>query len=46
MSFYVTLPSNGADLKSEYGMATNTQTNYFINLKQPLDLSITDYEVA
>lgn len=46
MSFYVTLPSNGADLKSEYGIATNTQTNYFVNLKQTLDLSITEYEVA
>lgn len=46
MSFYVTLPSNGADLTSEYGKSINTQTDFFINLNKTLDLSIADYEVA
>ena len=44
MSFYVTLPSNGAELKSKSDKKNNTQTDFFINLNRPLDLK--NYEVA
>ena len=46
MSYFVTLPSNGADLTSEYGINNNTQTDFEIDLKKPLDLSYRDYEVG
>lgn len=46
MSFYVTLPSHGADTESEYGKATNSQCDFTINLKKPIDLPINKYEVA
>ena len=46
MSYYVTLPSNGADLKSDYGKANNTLTDFEIELKQPLDFPLGNYEVA
>ena len=46
MSYFVTLPSNGADLTSEYGINNNTQTDFEIDLKKPLDLSYKDYEVG
>ena len=44
MSFYVTLPSNGAELQSESGRKNNTQTDFFINLNRPIDLK--NHEVA
>ena len=46
MSYYITLPSNGADLNSEYGKYNNTQTDFEIDLKKPLDFSYKDYEVG
>ena len=46
MSYFVTLPSNGADLTSEYGKINNTQTDFEIDLKKPLDVSYKDYEVG
>ena len=46
MSYYVTLPSNGADLTSEYGMKNNTQSDFEIELKKPLDFSYKNYEVG
>ena len=46
MSYYVTLPSNGADLKSEYGILNNTQTDYEIELKNPLNFTYKNYEVG
>ena len=46
MSYYVTLPSNGADSSSEYGLNNNTQTDFEINLKVPLDFSYKNYEVG
>ena len=46
MSYYITLPSNGADQTSEYGKINNTQTDSEIDLKKPLDLSYKDYEVG
>lgn len=39
MSYYVTLPSNGADLTSDYGKQHNTQTDFEIDLKVPLNLN-------
>jgi hypothetical protein len=32
MSYYVTLPSNGADLKSEHGLLNNSQSDFEIEL--------------
>ena len=46
MSYYITLPSNGADLTSEYGKINNTQTDFEIDLKKPLDLSYKDSEIG
>lgn len=46
MSFYVTLPSHGADTTSEYGKATNKQNDFTINLKKSINLPIDRYEVA
>ena len=46
MSYYVTLPSNGADLTSEYGKFNNTLTDFEIELKEPLDFPLGNYEVA
>ena len=46
MSYYVTLPSNGADLTSEYGKVNNTLTDFEIELKEPLDFPLGNYEVA
>jgi hypothetical protein len=46
MSYYVTLPSNGADLKSEHGILNNSQSDFEIELKVPLDFSYKEYEVA
>ena len=46
MSYYVTLPSNGADLKSEHGLLNNSQSDFEIELKVPLDFSYKEYEVA
>ena len=46
MSYYVTLPSNGADLTSEYGLKNNTQSDFEIDLKKPLDFSYKNYEVG
>ena len=45
MSFFVTLPSNGSDLLSSYGLENNTQTDFYTDLKEPLDLN-EDFEVA
>lgn len=44
MNFYVTLPSNGAELKTESDKITNTQSDFFINFNRTMDLK--DYEVA
>ncbi len=46
MSYYVTLPSNGADLKSDYGLIHNTQTDFETDLKYPLDFNHSEYEVG
>ena len=46
MSFYVTLPSNGADLKTEEDLKKNTKTDFVINFDHPLELRYYDYEVA
>ena len=46
MSFYVTLPSNGADLKSEYGKKTNTMSDFNIYLKEKLEFNENNYEVG
>ena len=46
MSHYVTLPSNGADLTSEYGLEHNTQTDFETDLKYPLNFNYKYYEVG
>lgn len=46
MSFYVTLPSHGADLLSEYGKKSNKQNDFTINLKKTIKLPLNSYEVA
>ncbi len=46
MSYYVTLPSNGADLKCEHRKLNYTQSDFVIDLKVPLDFSHREYEVA
>lgn len=46
MSFYVTLPSNGADIVSEYGKMYNTQTDFQIYLNEPINLKNKNYEVG
>lgn len=46
MSFYVTLPSHGADVLSEYGKANNKQNDFTINLKDSINLPFEKYEVA
>ena len=46
MSYYVTLPSNGADTKSEYGKQYNKMNDFEIELKTPLDFSYQNYEVG
>ena len=45
MSFYVILPSNGADLTTEEGKRDNTQTQFTIKLNQTLEFN-KPYEVA
>jgi hypothetical protein len=46
MNFYVTLPSNGSDLTSEYGKLNNTKSDFESELKIPLDLEYKKYEVG
>ena len=46
MSYYVTLPSNGADTKSEYGKQNNKMNDFEIELKAPFDFSYQNYEVG
>ena len=46
MNYYITLPSNGADLQSEYGKKNNTQTDFITNLGKSIDISNHEYEVA
>ena len=46
MNYYITLPSSGADLQSEYGKKNNTQTDFFTNLGKSIDISNQEYEVA
>ena len=46
MSHYVTLPSNGADLSSDYGLEYNTQTDFETDLKIPLNFSNQSFEVG
>ena len=46
MSYYVTLPSNGADLESDYGKENNTLTDFEIELKEPLEFPLGNYEVG
>lgn len=43
--FFVTLPSNGSDLTSAFGLENNTQTDFYTDLKESLDFS-NNYEVA
>lgn len=38
MSYYVTLPSNGADITSDHEKEHNTQTVFETDLKVPLEL--------
>ena len=45
MNFYVTLPSNGADLSTEEARINNTQTDFTINLNKPLEFNV-PFEVA
>lgn len=45
MNFYVTLPSNGADLLTEDDRKNNTQTDFTIKLNRPLEFNV-PYEVA
>lgn len=46
MSYYVTLPSTGSDLTSEYGKKNNTQSDFEIDLKNPLVLPYRRYEMG
>ena len=46
MSYYVTLPSNGADTKSDYGKQINKLNDFEIELKSSLDFSYQNYEVG
>ncbi len=46
MSFYVTLPSHSADIASEWGQATNSQSSFSINLKKSLNFPLDKYEVG
>ena len=46
MSFYVTLPSNATDKKSEYGKKNNEMNDFETELKTPLDFSYQNYEVG
>lgn len=46
MSYYVTLPSNGADLSSDYGKIHNTLTDFEIELRNPLEFPFGNYEVG
>ena len=46
MSHYVTLPSNGADLLSDYGLIHNTQSDFETDLKYPLNFNYSQYEVG
>lgn len=46
MSYYVTLPSNGSDLTSDYGKLHNTQSDFEIDLKKPLKFPHKTYEVG
>lgn len=46
MSYYVTLPSNGADLTSDYGLEHNTQSDFETDLKYPLNFNYKYYEVG
>ena len=46
MNYYITLPSSGADLQSEYGKKNNTQTDFFTKLGKSIDISNQEYEVA
>jgi hypothetical protein len=45
MNYYVTLPSNGADLSTEEARINNTQTDFTINLNKPIEFNV-QYEVA
>ncbi len=46
MSFYITLPSNGADYTSEYGKKNNSQTDFSTELKEAIVFENDNYEVA
>lgn len=46
MDFYVTLPSKGSDLVSEYGKLNNTKSDFETELKIPLELEHKKYEVG
>jgi hypothetical protein len=46
MSFYITLPSNGADLSNEEDLIRNTKTDFVIKLNTQLDFRNIQYEVA
>ncbi len=45
MNFYVTLPSNGADLSTKEARINNTQKDFTINLNKPLEFNV-PFEVA
>ncbi len=46
MNYYVTLPSNGSDLTSEWGKRNNTKSDFETELKMPLSLEYKKYEVG
>ena len=46
MSYFVTLPSNGADLKTEEDLQNNTQTDFVIKLNRTLNFFQQEYEVG
>lgn len=46
MSFYITLPSNGADYTSLYGKKHNSLTDFSTDLKEPIVFNNYNYEVA
>ena len=46
MNYYVTLPSGGSDITSEYGKINNSKSDFETDLKVPLNLAHKKYEVG
>lgn len=46
MNYYVTLPSGGSDITSEYGKMNNSKSDFETDLKVPLNLAHKKYEVG